>query len=218
MLAFLKYITGFIIQKLANKADSCVAFYFKKKLGYCGRNVVFPKPSVCTNIKHIFMDDNTNIFGSFKFISYTGNLYMGKNSGAAQGLTVITGNHHRTPGIFLKKDIESRAHDIEQDIIVKEDVWIGANVTLMDGCQIGRGAIIGANSVVRFKVPPYAIVVGNPAKIVGFAFTPEEMKIHEAQLYDKDDRTSYIEYEKYYNKFFIEKMLDIRSFLSRSFN
>lgn len=141
---------------------------------------------------------------------------MGKNSGSAQGLTIITGNHHRTPGILLKDDILSREHDIEEDIIVEEDVWIGANVTLMDGCRIGRGAIIGANSVVRFKVPPYAIVLGNPAKVIGFTFTPEEVKIHEEKLYPEEERISLSEYEKKYNSFFINKINEIKKYSSKS--
>lgn len=48
-------------------------------------------------------------------------------------------------------------------IIIKDDVWIGANTTILMGVTIGEGAIIGANSVVLNNVAPYTIVVGNPA-------------------------------------------------------
>ncbi len=52
------------------------------------------------------------------------------------------------------------------DTVIGNDVWIGQNVTVMPGVHIGDGAIIGANSVVASDVPPYAIAVGNPCRIV----------------------------------------------------
>jgi len=52
------------------------------------------------------------------------------------------------------------------DIIIENDVWIGATATIMSGVRIGNGAIVAAGSVVSKDVPPYAIVAGNPAKIV----------------------------------------------------
>jgi acetyltransferase-like isoleucine patch superfamily enzyme len=52
-------------------------------------------------------------------------------------------------------------------IVVGENVWIGARAVLLSGCIIGDGAIVGAATVVDFEVPPYAVVAGNPARIVG---------------------------------------------------
>lgn len=62
----------------------------------------------------------------------------------------------------------SRGH-----VTIGHDIWIGLNVTLMDNITIGHGAVVGASSVVTKDVPPYAIVVGNPARIVKYRFTPE---------------------------------------------
>jgi len=59
------------------------------------------------------------------------------------------------------------------DIIIKNDVWIGLNCTILDGITIGNGAVIGAGSVVTKDVKPYSIVGGNPAKIIKYRFTPE---------------------------------------------
>src|SRR5690606_39214275 len=50
------------------------------------------------------------------------------------------------------------------------DVWIGRNVTLMHGVQIGDGAIVAAGSVVTKNVPPYSIVGGMPAKLIRMRF------------------------------------------------
>lgn len=62
----------------------------------------------------------------------------------------------------------SRGH-----ITIGNDVWVGLNVTIMDNITIGDGAVVGAGSVVTRDIPPYAIVVGNPACVVKYRFTSE---------------------------------------------
>ena len=52
-------------------------------------------------------------------------------------------------------------------IVIEDDVWIGFNSVILKGVTIGKGAVVGAASVVTKDVPPYVIVVGNPAKVVG---------------------------------------------------
>ncbi|MGQ0603209.1 MAG: acyltransferase [Anaerolineales bacterium] len=54
------------------------------------------------------------------------------------------------------------------DIVLEEDVWLGAHVCVMDGVTIGRGAIIGAGAVVTGDIPPYAIAAGVPARVIGY--------------------------------------------------
>lgn len=56
------------------------------------------------------------------------------------------------------------------DIRIGHDVWIGSTATVLSGVSIGDGAVVGARAVVSRDVPPYAIVVGNPAKIARFRF------------------------------------------------
>ncbi|MDR1254898.1 MAG: CatB-related O-acetyltransferase [Puniceicoccales bacterium] len=65
---------------------------------------------------------------------------------------------------------------LKGDTEVGNDVWIGQNVTILPGIHIGSGAIIGANSVVASDVDPYAMVVGNPARLVKKRF--DEALIH----------------------------------------
>jgi acetyltransferase-like isoleucine patch superfamily enzyme len=62
------------------------------------------------------------------------------------------------------------------DIIIENDVWVGAKSTIMSGVKIHNGAVVGAGSTVTKNVPPYAIVAGNPTKVVKFRFTPEQIK------------------------------------------
>jgi len=55
----------------------------------------------------------------------------------------------------------------EPRIVLHDNVWVGARATLLSGARIGEGSIIGASTVVDFEVPPYSVVAGNPARIVG---------------------------------------------------
>jgi acetyltransferase-like isoleucine patch superfamily enzyme len=54
-------------------------------------------------------------------------------------------------------------------IVIEDDVWIGFNSTILKGVTIGRGAIIGAETVITKNVPPYAIVIGTPQRQSGVA-------------------------------------------------
>lgn len=63
-----------------------------------------------------------------------------------------------------------------QKVVIGNDVWIGAKATIMPGITIGDGAVVGSNAVVTRDVPPYAIVVGVPAKIIKYRFDEETIK------------------------------------------
>ena len=59
------------------------------------------------------------------------------------------------------------------DTVIGNDVWIGQNVTFLPGVHVGDGCIIGANAVVASDIPPYSVVVGNPAKVIRKRFDDE---------------------------------------------
>lgn len=64
----------------------------------------------------------------------------------------------------LQEDVDLR----ESEVVIGDDAWLGFNVTVLKGVRIGKGAIVGACSLVTEDVPDYAVVVGNPAKIVKY--------------------------------------------------
>ncbi len=55
-------------------------------------------------------------------------------------------------------------------IVIEDDAWIGFNSTILKGVTIGRGAVVGANTVVTKDVAPYTVVVGNPARVIGESY------------------------------------------------
>jgi len=63
-----------------------------------------------------------------------------------------------------------------EPIIIGNDVWIGKNAIIMDGVTIGDGAIIGAGAIVTKNIPPYAIAVGIPARVIKYRFSEEIIK------------------------------------------
>lgn len=52
-------------------------------------------------------------------------------------------------------------------VVVEDDVWIGANAVLLDGARLRRGCVVGAGAVVRGEIPPLAVCVGAPARVIG---------------------------------------------------
>jgi acetyltransferase-like isoleucine patch superfamily enzyme len=62
------------------------------------------------------------------------------------------------------------------DIIIENDVWIGAKATIMSGVKISNGSIVASGSVVTKDVPPYSIVAGNPAKVVKMRFNYQQIE------------------------------------------
>ncbi len=76
------------------------------------------------------------------------------------------------------------------DIVIKDDVWIGANSIVLSGITIDQGAVIAAGSIVTKDVPPYAIVAGNPAKIIKYRFSEEIIKKLLKIDYSKLDNTT----------------------------
>ncbi len=62
------------------------------------------------------------------------------------------------------------------DVVIGNDVWLGSGCTIMSGVTIGDGAVVAAKSVVTKDVPPYAIVGGNPAKVIRLRFTLSQIE------------------------------------------
>ena len=100
-------------------------------------------------------------------VIYTGNgVTIGANVLIAANCTFAPTNHE-----YRRRDMlimEQRFRPSKGGIVIEDDVWIGANVVLLDGAILRRGCVIGAGSLVRGEVPEYAIAVGSPLEIVGY--------------------------------------------------
>ncbi|MCA1952927.1 MAG: CatB-related O-acetyltransferase [Hyphomicrobiales bacterium] len=113
-------------------------------------------------------------------------LIIGKFCAIAQGAQfLMNGANHPMRGIstfpFAAMGfVPGEAPDLDGDpprgdTVIGNDVWIGREAVILPGVTIGDGAIIGAHAVVSRAVPPYAIVVGNPARVTRLRFSAGEI-------------------------------------------
>lgn len=175
----------------------------RSSFGYIDKTAKIMYPLLVRGGKNVELYEHTILSSGAKILAGRAKFIMKKYSGAAENLTVITGTHLNKVGWwYLNITNDMKPAKLDRDVVLEEDVWLGMNVTLLLGVTIGRGAIVGSGAVVRNSIPPYAIAVGNPAKVVGFKFNPQEIIEHEKILYKEDERipekTLLKNYEKYY--------------------
>ena len=158
------------------------------------------------------------------------NLHIGRFCSISQNVLFHMGNGHNYKCVAMGvKELLANApfrQDVQTNynkgsIIIQNDVWIGNGATIMSGVTIHNGAVIAANAHVVQDVPPYAIVGGNPAQIIGYRFGfdiieqlqaiqwwywPDE-KIKENAHYFSED------VERFCNTFYAEALARIESLL-----
>ena len=175
----------------------------RKELGACGSNSHLEYPVCFETRSNVFLEDNVRIRGGCHIInSPSEKVIIKKYSVLAPNCTIITNSHRSTVSVphFLLG--VSHINDKSCDIIIEEDVWVGANVTLLPGAHLGRGCIIGAGSVVSKPIPPYALAVGSPAKVIQKKFDLVDVLEHEKVLYREADRLSETFLQELYAKHF----------------
>jgi acetyltransferase-like isoleucine patch superfamily enzyme len=128
---------------------------------------------------------------------------IGRYCSISYGLQIVTGGNHRTDwtttypfGHLLPSSKYMPpivGHPLpSKPIEIRNDVWIGRGVYIMPGVVVGNGAVIATNSHVVKDVPDYAIVGGNPAKVIGFRFDHDTIdRLLTEKWWDWDDEKIY---------------------------
>lgn len=93
-----------------------------------------------------------------------GEINIGRYFHGGQNITIITDNHNYDSDIAIPYD-DVR---LSGSVTIGDFVWVGHDVTILGGVTIGEGVVIGAGAVIAKDIPPYAIVVGNPGRIIKF--------------------------------------------------
>lgn len=165
---------------------SYLYFKFLKKIRFYGAlNSVIHRSSKLesgtsfvnsTMDKHSFCGYNCSI----------NNTTIGKYCSIGTNVIIGGGNHpidwiSTSPAFYdgrdsIKLKISKHRRNIPMTTIIKNDVWIGDGVIIKQGVSVGHGAIVGFGSRVTKNVPDYAIVAGNPAKILRYRFDEEIIK------------------------------------------
>lgn len=179
-----------------------IGMFNPKNYGFYGERVGISSDSIVSKPANVYLYGNNGLKKAV-VLSNSGKFVMKKNSGASYGLRVSTGNHARIVGVPYRVITDKdKPSNMGGDVVIEEDVWIGMNVVITSGVTIGRGSNIGAGSVIRNNVPPYSVVIGNPAKVVGFTFNPSQIIEHERILYPESERIPKEILEKNYNDFY----------------
>lgn len=126
---------------------------------------------------HITIGNHTSVNGpNTQLASKINKIVIGNFCSIAAGVVIQEYYHkyNRVTSYFISKNffLDDISNDIysKGDIIIEDDVWIGANSVILSGVRVGRGSIVGAGSVVTKDVPKYSIVGGNPAKLIKTRF------------------------------------------------
>lgn len=131
-------------------------------------------------------------FGKYNYIAPGSGMYnvtMGNYCSIGPQI-IMGGMEHSHWWYSMSPILSDKANDVPETIL-GNDIWIGANCAIKAGVKIGDGAVIGAHSFVNKDVPPYAIVVGSPAKLLRYRFSDETIKkLQETKYWEKDPETA----------------------------
>lgn len=175
--------------------------YSPKSFGSIGPHCSIGKGSVLVPA-NMYLEDYVIVQNRVNFISSEGKLIIKKYSVISSECVIIPGTHLAAPGIPFYYQAKSHFGDEHHTITIAEDCWVGAASVLLCKCGLGRGCIVAAGSVVTKQFPPYAVIAGVPAHIIGVKFCKEDILKHESEIYHESERLSekYLDYlfENYY--------------------
>ena len=175
--------------------------YISTKCEFEGRNIICKGTTFCGSLGFgSYIADNCNLnakIGRFCSIGprccYINQTHPYKAPFVSTSKQFISMSNKSGGKTFTKHPVfnEFLFYDQEKGIVNKigHDCWLGANVTLIGGVTIHDGAVVLANAVVTKDVPSYAIVGGVPARIIGYRYDDETIKLlQETQWWNKDEQ------------------------------
>lgn len=129
----------------------------------CGKGLTIKEYVVIKFPEYITIGNQVGI-SEFSWIDGNGGIEIGNFVRIGPYVSIISFNHkYEDKNTLIKKQGK-----ILKRVIIEDDVWIGAKAQILAGVKIGKGAVIGAGSIVTKNVPSYAVVMGAPAKIIKY--------------------------------------------------
>ncbi|MDP1801070.1 MAG: acyltransferase [Bacteroidota bacterium] len=145
--------------------------------------------------KNIIIGNNTHIRGELMTMNYGGKIEIGNNSYVGEGSRIWSGESIKIgSNVLISHNVnifDTDTHEIDpierskgyqnllkagqpinkgsiktSSIVIEDDVWVSFNVIILKGVKIGRGAVIGAGSIITTDIPEFSLVTGTPGKVV----------------------------------------------------
>lgn len=159
--------------KLITRINIAIADYFDRKRRYkltskfksCGRNVEIGKNCEISSMGKFELGSHCWIGNNF-YAKADGGITIGSGTIISRNCEIWTSNHN-----YDSDDLQCIPYDrrmINKPVVIGENCWLGSRVTIIPGVTIGEGVVVGAGSVVTKDIPDYAVVGGNPAKIIKY--------------------------------------------------
>lgn len=105
-------------------------------------------------------------FGDYLHLTCISKISIGNGVLTGRWVTITDNSHGRTEEITSTTEPSKRKLYSKGPVIIDDNVWIGDKVTILPNTLIGKGCIIGANSVVTNNIPAYSLACGNPARVI----------------------------------------------------
>lgn len=164
--------------------DRLLAYFYKRAMKHCGKRVIIhPSSSVFYGLENLSLGDDVNIPKYAHVFCTKAPLTIGSKVIFGPAPVIVTGNHRTDKVGAFMYDVNDKLPENDRPVVIEDEVWCGANVTILAGVTIGRGSVIAAGAVVNRSCPPYSVMGGVPAQIIKKRFTPEEIILHEKALY-----------------------------------
>jgi acetyltransferase-like isoleucine patch superfamily enzyme len=166
LLAFTLWLLFELPLTAGAKVRAHVLGYFLKSLGSA---TILQRGIRITNPEKVSIGSHCSLARGV-FIAGRGGVRIGDWVGVGPDVKIWSVNHRYDDAErpFLLQGWERKA------VVIEDDVWLGANVFVMPGVTIGTGAIVSAGTVVSKSVPAFALVAGNPGRVIGWRKRPPE--------------------------------------------
>ena len=158
--------------------------FIRKTFASYGRPVRIPKGCTFSGAGNISVGNYVYFGADTRILTTKAKLIIGNRVMFGPHITIITGDHRMDVRGKYMTDLtdKDKLPENDRDVVIEDDVWIGANATILKGVTIGKGSVVAAGSLVTKSCPPYSIVGGVPARVLKPRFTPEEIVQHESML------------------------------------
>lgn len=171
---------GWLILLLRRLKNKCISLHQMKHIKH-GKNCSI-RGGTSSFQGDITFGSNVTVGVDSTFMATDARILIGNKVLFGPHVFIITGDHQINQIGKYIIDVHSKTECCDKDVIIEDDVWIGAGSIILKGVTVRKGSVIGAGSVVTKSTRPYSINAGNPCREIRMRFSEFEIAEHEKLL------------------------------------